>query len=53
MDGTIVVVSEVVDWSLVEAETVPIEEGTNVDVPTIINNAGGEHEINNLSEYLR
>ncbi len=35
MDGnedTIVVVSEMVDWSLVETETVIIEKETNVEV---------------------
>ncbi len=39
MDGnedTIVIVSEVLDWSLVEAETVPIEKGTDVEVPIIM-----------------
>ena len=41
MDGnkdTIVVVSEVINWSLADAETVSIEEGANVEVPMIINN---------------
>ena len=39
---TIVVESEVINWSLADTETVSIEEGANVEVPMIINNVNME-----------